>query len=336
MKLEHLKAFMACLGVYNIHHTGGEWAQCSCPLAPMTHGKGSDANPSFGVSVGEGQSAFNCFVCRKGHTLAELLGIVEMLLPKWPLLKPRYNIAKAREILDAEESNIALLPEYAELVPSPYTEWREWPHWWLDSFQPVNMSKRATKYLDYRQITTGTRGDFKLRYDPARDMIVCPFFDHEGRLAGARGRLITLPGELDHKKLKHYDYAFNGVRNSHLTWYNEQVLDAKGPMLIVEGQFDVMRVWPHYAKVMAILSAKAPIYKMRKLTGEDQVVLMLDGDDTGQTKQVEWATYLHKRGVQVGYLPLPPGVPSILDPTKEAKDAGDLPDDVLAELLFDL
>lgn len=324
MKLDHVKALLAALGVFNVTYSGGGWAQCSCPLAPFTHAHGHDANPSFGVSVGDDRSRFNCFVCQRG-SLADLLGAVDLYLQQMPQYKSRYNLGKAREILGAEEANIPVLPDYEELVPSPYTAYQAWPEWWLEQLPPWDVSGRSYDYVLHRGISCAAT-HFELHYDAKKDMLVAPIRNIAGELAGARGRAIELPGESVAKQWRHFDYAWNGVRNSHLIWFNETALDLPGPLVIVEGQFDAMRVWPHHKKVMAILSAKATPFKMAKLTGEDAVVLMLDNDLTGKTKTAEWAEYLQRKNVQVGLIDLPEGV----------KDAGAASEEWLHKVLADL
>jgi hypothetical protein len=333
LKAEALKAFMATLGVHNLHYAGGGWAQCSCPLAPFTHGSGKDTNPSFGVSVGEERSGYNCFVCSSGN-LEQLVGTIEMHLAGRPELKARYNLVKAREILDVSDAGTMVLPDYEDIVPSPYSEYQEWPLWWLDEFTEWGNNTRSLAYVRHRQIDPTVATWFDLRYDSKRDKLVAPIWDVNGKLAGARGRRIELPGEVEPRSpLKHYDYAWNGVRNSHLIWYNERCFNLPGPLIVVEGQIDCMRVAKFYPKVVAVLSAKTTPYKMAKLSGIEQVILMLDGDVTGKAKRAEWAATLTRKGAQVGYLDVPEGVPSVLNPDKEAKDAGDLPDEVIETLL---
>jgi DNA primase len=213
-----------------------------------------------------------------------------------------------------------VLPDYEELVPSPYLAYQEWPEWWLDEKMPWSHHMMAKQYVEKRGLDTLTANHFDLRYDEERKMIVCPFRDVNGKLSGARGRHLYDYG------LKHYDYAWNGVRNSHLVWFNEQALNRAGPMVIVEGQFDCMRVWAYHRKVMAILSAKTTSYKMAKLTAEDTVVLMLDNDPTGRQKVHEWTQYLGRKGVQCGVIDLPEGV----------KDAGEAPEEWLKETFENL
>ena len=319
MQIDQLKAFLSTLSVYNLNWGGSKWAQCSCPLAPFTHKSGTDSNPSFGVTVGDEPSNFNCYVCAKG-TLADLVGQLMLYCQKYPEQAYRYDLAKAQEILQHEHDKITVLPEYKEMVPSPYVEFQEWPEYWLEDYLPWEQHYRSKEYVLFeRRVHYSVADIFGLRYDPAKDMVVSPFRTASGKLAGARGRAVDADCD---KKWRHYDYPWNKVRNSGLVWFNERALNLPGPLVLVEGQFDCMRIWPFYKKVMAILSAKTTLYKQRKLTACDQVVLMLDDDKTGQDKTQEWIRYLSGHGVQVGVLSVPEGV----------KDAGECHDSVLKEL----
>jgi hypothetical protein len=333
VNIEQVKAFMATLGVFNVQYSGHGWAQASCPLAPFTHKGGKDSTPSFGIHVSDTETSnYNCFVCNSG-SMSALVGTLDMYLANRPELRHRYNLAKAREILAAEESKALVLPDYEALVPSPYTEYQEWPMWWLETFPVWRMLKRSHDYVLHRNIHPDVADYFDLRYDADRDKLIAPIWDVENRLSGARGRRIELPGEVEPRTpLKHYDYSWNGVRNSHLVWFNERVMNMNGPMVIVEGQFDCMRVARYYPKVMAILSAKTTPYKMAKLSSEDEVLLMLDNDETGKAKlygqggDKGWIRNLMDKGVRVGVIELPEG----------AKDAGEAPEEWLKDTFSSL
>lgn len=315
MKIEQLKAFLSTLGVHNVSYTGGLWAQASCPLSPFTHHGGHDNNPSFGVTVGEDTSHFNCYVCSKG-SLEELVQTLELYCKNQPQLAYRYNLLNARSILTQEATGVINLPEYAELTPSPYGEFQEWPEWWLDEYALYNDFTPSLNYVVSRGVWATAAKYFELHVDLEKHRVICPFRTASGRLAGARGRSFD---EGCPKHLRHYDYQWNMNRNTAVTWHNESAFNLPGPMLIVEGQFDAMRIWPFHQKVMAILSAKTTPYKMRKLTACDSVVLMLDNDKTGQEKTQEWLRYLVKKGVHTGTIDIPEG----------RKDPGDCSDEEL-------
>lgn len=315
---------MGALGIHNVNYSGGAWAQCSCPLAPFTHKGGRDSRPSFGVSVGEERSHYNCFVCSSG-TLEALLGDLEMRARGQT---HTYDFAAARLFL-AEESKIAVLPPYEEFVPSPYKAFEAWPEWWIEQYPTWS---GVAKYLyNERNLDFSTCEHFGLRWDARREMVIAPVRTADGVLAGARGRYIGK----DETALKHYDYEHRGIRNTHLVWFNEPAFNLDGPLLLVEGQFDAMRVWRHHPKVIALLSSKTTPFKMKKVYGQREVVLMLDNDQTGRRKvwggdgdEFGLVHDLQRRGIRVAVVEYPTTDES--DPAY-FKDAGAAPELWLAE-----
>lgn len=326
MELPQLKLFLAALGIHNLQHSGGEWAQASCPLAPFTHKGGKDGNPSFGVSVGVGEGHFNCFVCTSG-SMGALVQALEMYTKKRPEFKDRYDLKHARELLDEAKTHLAPLPKFSEFTPSPYAAFEEWPEWYLSHTEPWSKSLRATEYLDSRGVTPMVADHFELRWDEGRQTIGAPFRTASGRLAGMRGR------GLEGAKLKHYDYTWNKVNNTGLTWFNEQAFNLPGPLIIVEGQFDAMRVWPHHRKVVAILSAKTTPYKLKKLKDVGPIALFLDNDETGINKthgtelEPGWVQKLDAMGVTNTVIEYP---------SETYKDPGEIPHPELQALIHEV
>lgn len=271
MQPEQAKKFLQALGVHNPQYSGGKWVQSPCVLAPFTHKGGKDTRPSFGVAVGD-RAVFNCFVCGSG-SLSELVGRIELYLKSHPEQSSRFDLKAARLMAEQAESELPVLPIYSEFKDNPFSGFHEWPMWWLSKLD--DWTTASSYLLVERGLTAAVCDDFRLRYDPHRRMVVAPIFTAGGRLAGARGRLVDGPG------LPHYDYAHFGFRNTHLVWFNERALNLDGPMVLVEGQFDAMRISKYHPKVMAILSTRPTPYKLRKLYGSP-VILALDNDQPGR------------------------------------------------------
>lgn len=255
-----------------------------------------------------------------------------MHLQRNPEHKPRYNIKAARAILN-DEALIAPLPQYQEFTQSPYADFQAWPEWYLEDFSPWDKDSTAAQYiLNTRGIREETANHFQLRHDNHRGMVGAPFRTASGLLAGMRGRRIeTL---IPHRSLlKHYDYQWNKVRNTALTWFNEPAFNLPGALVVVEGQFDLMRLWPHWKRVVAILSSKTTPYKMRKLddASADGIVFLFDNphmDATAGKRYPEWIEHAEKKGWKHASIDYP----------KEAKwkDPGEAPEDWLKELAVDL
>jgi hypothetical protein len=253
MTTEQALVFLDALRVKNIFVKDNGWIIGSCPLAKWLHKSHADHSPSFGLNVAPGtKSYFMCFACRQGSA-EELVAVIEMYSQHQP--DRDYDFLRCHQIL-SEEEYVVPLPAYGEFGP-PGQAFSEWPAYWLDSFQKAEWVDTSMNYLNHRGVSMTTIKQFDLRYDPKRQMIVAPYRDVFDRLAGARGRAID-----PQATKKHYDYSFQNVNNARLVWFNEPVLNLSGPVVVVEGQFDCMRVVQAFPKVVANLSSKPTVEKM--------------------------------------------------------------------------
>lgn len=291
--------FLQTLGVKNPKVKNG-WIVASCPLAQWLHKKGTDNSPSFGLRVNPGgRSSYSCFSCQSGSA-EELLQTIE-LYTKDEVEK--YDFALCRQLLE-EEPKVLPLPEYGEFKQKKQ-EFIEWPQYWLDSFKGVSYSIDALDYLLKRGVEVGTYLKYDLRFDSKRQMIVAPYYDVFGRFAGARGRSILKDVE---GALKHYDYSWEGKNNCRLVWYNEQVLQLQGSVVVVEGQFDCWRTLLAYPKVIANLTARPSWEKMKKLGDCSSLIQIPDNDATGVESTKVYASFCQKLEIEYKVLWLDEGV----------------------------
>lgn len=289
MRPETAIKLLKSLGAKDIKYDGGQWVKSPCILAPWTHKGGKDSNPSFGIRVKNMKPHYHCFTCRAG-SLQTLIQEVEMFLGKGSALSGHYDTKLARAILENEEFDIEPLPEFSEFGDASQ-QFQEWPTYFIESFASWEFNARAFKYLQQRGVSPETAQKFGLRYDSKKDMIVCPYSNLYGKLAGARGRAVELEGE-PKRKGRHYDYTWNQVNNAHLVWYNEQVIAEEQPIVVVEGQFDAMRVSEVYPYVVANMTAKPVPEKVKKLAYAPAVVLMMDNDETGDIAVEKYVSQL--------------------------------------------
>lgn len=298
MTPEKIILFLGALHANQITPSG-QWVKSCCPLAPWTHKTGHDSNPSFGVSVAPGaRSYYNCFSCGKG-SLEELLHVMEM----HSLNSPHYNFAACHALLD-EEKEVMPLPEYAE-VHTPAQVFSEWPEYCLSKFSPATAVPIAMEYLLNRGVDAADAALYRLQYDYKKEMVVFPYWDVYGRLAGARGRSI-MPGV--EGTSKHYDYTFQGVNNCRYVWYGEEVLNTPGAVVIVEGQFDRLRVRKAHNKTLANLTAQPTWEKMKKLSDCPKIIQIPDNDAAGDKSVRAYAELAKKLGVKHVVLQLGAGV----------------------------
>jgi hypothetical protein len=196
------------------------------------------------------------------------------------------------------------LPEYGEFQTGD-TVFVEWPSYWIESFKAVAWIDAAAQYCWDRGVGPAQALAYDLRFDSKRSMIVAPYRDVFGRMAGARGRSIlsdmTGPS-------KHFDYSFQGKNNCRLCWYNEQVLNDHGPVVVVEGQFDCWRTVKAYPKVVANLTARPTLEKMKKLSDCSFIIQIPDRDEAGELSTGIYAKLCAQLGIGYKMLWLDEGV----------------------------
>lgn len=289
MTAEQAVAFLQALGAKQIRDKENGWVEAACPLARWTHKNRVDHSPSFGLRVAPGErSNYLCFACRQGSA-EELLQTIELYAQGSEA--QNYDFARCHQIL-ADEEYVVPLPEYGEFAQK-VQPFMEWPQYWLDSFVPAEMVQASASYLTHRGVTLETVMQYRLHYDKKRQMIVAPYWDVFSRFAGARGRSIVKGAAY-----AHHDYTFQGVNNARLCWYHEAVLNLPGPVVVVEGQFDVMRVAQVFPKVVGNLTAKPTAEKMKKLGDCGLVIQIPDRDEAGHESVFRYAKFCDQLGLR--------------------------------------
>jgi DNA primase len=257
-------------------------------LAPALHQNHKDTNPSFGMSYAPDEtSRYNCFACGHGSAI-ELIQAMEFHGIK-------ADFAKAREILEAEELEVVPLPGYGEFqINEVHFVYRPWPEMWLEQFQSAQYVPLARDYLLNRDVTLAEMQKFDLRWDVKRMMVVFPIREAYGTLAGARGRSV-MPDASGPDK--HHDYSHEGTpKNIKGVWYNEQALHLPGPVVVVEGQFDCLRMAKAWPKTVGNLTALPTDEKLMKLALTDGVIHIPDADKTGTQSIAKFQAGLLKYG----------------------------------------
>lgn len=233
--LRHL-LFSLKVSVQRATYTGSSkntrWINISCPFAQWTHAKGSDNNPSFGITlVEDGRSHYKCLACgTKGRVsslptrLGGYRGENQSKLRHWAELT-EMQIAISRPTIDWEASKGIDEDEHAERTSKP-----------LPSHDLVNGYPRALglRYLRKRGIIWPTPLTLNLRYDDYQHRILFPCYDPLGRFRGFTGRSTLPASRLSKRNPKVRDYhgldkrqLFLGLRGQY-----------SGPTVITEGLFD--------------------------------------------------------------------------------------------------
>jgi len=323
MNLEKAQQFLAALGVQETKlHPHGDWLQAPCPLAPWKHSKGTDSRPSFGINIApHDKSGFNCFSCATHGSLGDLLMEVDSFLKEQPGLGSSHiDLPRAFEILESElEDGIVPLPDWSTMTIKGLTVMEPWPEWWLESFQPVHAWPEALTYLQGRGISPQLAAEFDARYDYSRQAVAFPIRDREGQLVGMRGRMLNPKGHL-----RYFDYTYNEINNSNLMCFNEHRINPLLPVILVEGMFDVMAVYPFYKNVISPLTVSMGYAKLRRLEIYNEIECFFDNDQAGVRAAEIIQEHFGGRSI-VRVLKYPKGCPY--------KDPSELPREVLWDIL---
>jgi 5S rRNA maturation endonuclease (ribonuclease M5) len=309
------REFLVALGV-GVSEYKAEWVTAPCPMARWRHASGKDSHPSFGIRLG-GKPHYNCFACNKGGDLAGLLDELIHLSKNDPV--PTMDIGEAYRVLEQDsKKGYITQPEWKMYETHEDSVPIAWPEWWLESFFRARDCPVARDYLIKRAVPQTLWDTFDIRYDTSRNAVCLPVRDRDSRLVGMRGRHLD-----PMKEPRYHDYDFNDVNNTSKVWYNEDRIVLTKPIVLVEGAFDLIRVYQCYRNVLSPLSAQMSISKIKKLLVFPQVFCLFDNDKAGQIAYEKVKMALGKR-IAVRQLKLPEGV----------KDPGEAPISLLSDLLL--
>lgn len=286
----NIKSFLKALGEPNVEPVDKGWTMCCCPLAPFTHRSGKDSHPSFGITKKDGKVIYNCFTCGSG-TLEGLVQKLSYYVTKMPEKGYRYNLELAKTILDNPNFSFLELEEFDAEVET--TEVIEWDENFLLTFPHAYDIAESREYLKRRGVSEEESKRYNIRYDLDRQLVCFPIYDVYGRFCGLRGRGVTK------EAMKHYDYDYKGSNNSGSVFFNEPMIATMQPVIVVEGQFDLIKVARVYPYVVAVLTSSFNGAKLSKLLQADAVMLMLDNDDTGRLKAEKLEGILSTKGQEV-------------------------------------
>lgn len=312
MQYESVKQVYSILGRHSLV-AKGKWIMGSCPFSYYTHSKGVDNDPSFGITTEDGESHYSCFSCSQHGKLSDLP--VELAARMSKDNTPKFNLKALFEFLeDSKPIGYQIPNEYEapkKKVLKPFAEE------WLSTFMSAKQSPIAMKYLQGRGVLGWQVEYYDLRFDTSRKMICFPLRTKDGILAGMRGRAID-----PDIKPRFHDYSTHDTSNTDLVLFNENHLDYTKPIVLVEGNFDVLAVGRHYSNVVAPQTVKLGKKQRDTLIYAPEVWVMYDNDKAGLEGFLELRKYLANE-VQIGRM--------VFDPMY--KDAGELPDELLRETL---
>lgn len=336
------------LGCRKIKQTPNKWINASCPFAQYSalHKNGNDAHPSFGVTISEGKSGYQCFTCNVRGNLNHLLFRLRHLAEKhsrdtshfqdlfqWVQARDRdapatvdslkerlkrseYRARKAVEIggMVVSESTAAVVLGSTDGVLASPTE-SVLGEDELARFEPL--TDEAVDYLTReRALFPETLDEWELRWHSQSRRIAIPIRDCKQRLVGISGRA------LDASNKRKFLHSKGYTRDCYLFGENRLVDGGRGVGVVVEGFFDAIYLCQHGYDAVAILGtypSRMQVEKLVRFFGE--IIVLPDGDAAGYEAAQRVVEAVGGR-LPARMVPIPPG-----------KDPDDLSALELAEIL---
>lgn len=253
----------------NARIKGDEFQSC-CPFH-------YEENPSFAVNVKTG--AWLCRasnVCgKKGKSIASLISKIDKIpfrkaedmagsqyrapIESYEDLEDVLGISKPKPKLDVISPPFPSAIKIDDSHDSPYLRGRRYT------------AKDAQSF----GLHTGVKHRDDYYYNKFSDYLIMPVFDHSGRYISFTARYTKKP---DHEHPR-YRSASYPVRDY---LYGEWLLrDEMTPVFVVEGQFDVMRLWTFGESVLGTFGTSythAQIKRLCDLVGSRPIVVLFDAD----------------------------------------------------------
>lgn len=247
-------------------------------FCPIHDGEAQYNKNSFCVNTEK--NAFNCFACGAGGNVLDFVGQMEevdirkagLLIQEWFNLTPANRLAKKGERKTAPEKE----PQDSDEAPvnPPLTfELKE-----LDQNHP---------YLKERGLTKETIKEFGIGFCKRglmKDRIAIPIHSEHGELIAYAGRFAGDPPPDGEPK-----YKLPAKFRKHLVLYNfhrAREFSGENGLVLVEGFFDVMKVWQAgFKNVVALMGTVLSNEQEKLLIGslapDGKLALMLDPDEAG-------------------------------------------------------
>lgn len=280
----------------------GGWVMTSCLLAPWTHERGADSNPSFGVHIEDNDvSIFNCLTCKRKGPMHYLVELMEQYTGE--------DYGYLSENVDLEEAFLPTLPAWEttkrqRVIERPNVVQEAY----VDLYDPAH----GHPYLVDRGITDeGAVDRMGLRVDPSDssgvERIMFPVRGPDGTLHGFSGRATN-----NRAVPKAKDYFGLDKR---LLLLGAHLIAAESPYVILtEGLFDYANMVQLGQPAVAAMHSTLTLAQARMLIRWGKpVYVFYDNDKAG------------REGRQIVYELLHEHLPVMrVKYPKDAKDPGEL------------
>lgn len=256
----------------------GNWVSTACPFSSVTHEKGKDDHPSFGICCeSNSESHYNCMACGKKGSLSALPLVLENMeiLSQDDADSLRAIISESEKYSDKKDADTGYLVDRAPEL-SEYT---------LERFQKVRKG-----HINSRGITADSVTKFELMWDREENRLLFIIRDAEGRLVNIRGRYLgdaEKDGVLRYREYSELSPSRRSAKKFGV-WYGDSLSQEPNKALIlVEGEIDLIRlkqVLPR-ANVKAAIGAgmtKEQLKSLIETMPAKGLVLFFDADQAGK------------------------------------------------------
>lgn len=304
------RVMLDILGI-TTHTDSGDWINTPCLFKEHNHKNSVSTKSKARInSTGEGYRCFSCGFTWKGDADSLLLKLRNMNTDegldntkvKAALDYVRTNKVPVGITLDnslnstqfkvgtshqnnPEGDTPSLSTSTSSMVFFPKSYLNKMPSVVSKSSSGKYIHQEAVDYLSSRRVPMQVVLDFDIRYDYEYKRIVFPNYNNNKVLLGLKGRYIYYnPAISNIDKYKVYRHSPNYTdpkSNSSLLFFRHYQLDKKKPLILVEGEFDVARIYQSYRNVTCIEGVHIPPKKLEFLKKFKTLIYIPDNDKDG-------------------------------------------------------
>lgn len=280
MTSQTLEYFLSSAGVgYDKQKWTDSQAWVSCPLAPWTHSKGTDHNPSCGINFEKTPAFYNCFTCHASGSLKDMFWRLYEYTKNSRFVKVALDCQKGDQLPFSEKLRTVRIPGVVRTEAEDDDKMDTTTSGVLENFKPAFADPQCWDYVvRQRNIIPEVAKKAQLLYDSDKRMVIYPGYSRDYTAVEAVvGRSV--------KAKEHYNYF--GLPTANHLGGSQFIDDEVKTVVLAEGLFDLLRglcistARPDIG-VVSCWTSKASERHMRLLQEFARpVVCLFDNNDAG-------------------------------------------------------
>jgi len=296
MDCANIEKLLHALGCDKVRVGSTGWVYATCPLA-FRHLKGSDAKPSFAISIAPGgASHYKCHAC---HSVGELPGLIWAIsshykrdMTELMRLVQVHNVPSPDDLMarlkrineggegkgykrdeDSKVAGVQVSSHLAASVPKDL-KFETLPETALDAVRVVPPDVMGYLLGPRRRLTPESVKQWELGWHPGMRRVAIPIRDSEGALVGISGRAFF------DAQMPKYLHSSGFRRDYYL--YGEYRVQRGVRGYLCEGFFDVIYLRQMGYNAVAMLGSHLSRFQAEKISKFfSEIVIVPDGDDPG-------------------------------------------------------